>query len=194
MKKFYAFIILCLMVAGLWTGLATHAPARVWLSQQLIELAWLRTQAGEEEAKPWPGMSAYPIAKMSIPSANKEHVILKGVTGEVMAFAPGWHDGTDDLGKPGVSLVSAHIDTHFSYLKDLKIGEDVMLETADGTELRYRIQDARVVQDSEIEIGDHDQGNILLLSTAYPFSNWQEGGVMRYVVIAKQENLVLSSL
>lgn len=188
------FIVLSFLGGGALLSSGLMVPAKAWLSVHMIDMAWHLTKQGHKEVKPWPWMDSYPVAKLNIPALEKKHIILKGVSGEVLAFSPGWHDGTDPLGAKGVSVISAHKDTHFSYLKKLRLGQKIEIETKEGLVHSYRIVKTQIVQTPEIQVSGYEQSNVLILTTCFPFSNWQIGGKMRYVVVAKQEDIALASL
>ncbi len=166
------------------SGLMT--PVKAQASQMLIEHAWQRALKGEKEPNPWPWMDSSPVAKISIPALGRDHVVMRGVSGEVMAFAPGWHEGTNFPGEPGITLVSAHKDTHFTYLKNLEVGDLISMTTINGRQIDYRVEKAMVIDTPELQISDHTKQSVIVLSTCYPFSNWQVGGDMRYVVVARE--------
>jgi sortase A len=74
------------------TGLYSKVKAQV--AQVLLERAWMRTRAGEAEAKPWPWADTWPVARITVPRIGKSAVVLAGASGEAMAFAPGHMTGT----------------------------------------------------------------------------------------------------
>lgn len=167
-------------------GSALLVPVKAELSVHLINHAWARTLAGEENVRPWPWMDSHPVAQISVPRLNKSQVVMSGVSGAVMAFAPGWHEGTTEPGKPGVTVISAHKDTHFDYLPKLDIGEVLVMTTQGGDEKQYVVEEVKILDTPEIQVSTEDQDNVLVLSTCYPFSNWQIGGKMRFVTIARE--------
>lgn len=176
-----------LFVAGLfYLSSGIMVPAKAWLSVQLIDDAWTRTIKGEADARPWPWMDSHPVAKLEIPRIGKEHIVMSGVSGSVMAFAPGWHDGTQTPGDAGISLISAHKDTHFGYLKALRTGEEIRLQKPDGNWKSYAVETMQILEEPEISIADSTDSSILVLSTCYPFGNWDVGGQMRFVVVARE--------
>lgn len=166
------------------SGLKT--PVKAYMSEVLIEKAWEKTLQGQSDTRPWPWMDSVPVAKLYIPKYDKSHVVMSGVSGAVMAFAPGWHEGSERPGVPGVSLISAHKDMHFSYLKDMVVGDVIYLTTAQGEKKTYRVEDLKILDRPSLNIQNQSQGSVVVLSTCYPFSNWQVGGGMRFVVISRE--------
>lgn len=183
--------VLAMMAGAVLFGAAMSAEtlpvsAKAWLTQRLIDRAWTQTLRGEADARPWPWMESAPVAKLSVPRLGKEFVVLKGNSGDVLAFAPGWHDGTDLPGRDGISLISAHRDTHFAFLQSLEIGDVVNVETPEGGLAVYRVEDLESVTEAEIQVRQEPPESVLLLSTSYPFANWQKGEAMRFVAVARR--------
>lgn len=186
-RKILVLTGLALLLAGLVQfGGAVRVPAKAWLSVKLIDRAWARTLDGEKDARPWPWMDSAPVARLSVPRLNKSFIVMRGTSGAVLAFAPGWNEGTAKPGTPGISLISAHRDTHFGFLNQIEKGDVIRLETADARKIEYRVSELRVVMDPEIRVGQEEGGSTLLLTTSFPFVNWKPGGQMRFVVIAHE--------
>ena len=76
------------------------------------------------------------------------------------------------------------MDTHFNFLKYLKIGDFLNLQSHIKTE-SYRVTDIVVIDKTTIDVVPTDINNKLLLITCYPFNAVQDGGPLRYVVIAE---------
>ena len=48
-------------------------------------------------------------------------------------------NGTPDAGERGVAVYSAHRDTHFAFLKNVVIGDEIDVTRHDGQTFRYRV-------------------------------------------------------
>jgi sortase A len=124
---------LALIAAG--TGLiasALYIPAKAAFAQVLLERAWARTQAGESGVRPWPWADITPVAILEVPRLRERSIVLEGASGQAMAFGPGHMINTPPIGEQGTAVVAAHRDTQFRYLKDVKTGDRIVVETADG--------------------------------------------------------------
>ena len=184
-------IILALAAILFLTGSAVMIgslmiPAKARLSAVLIGRAWGRALAGDRDARPWPWMDSVPVARLEVPDLGKDLVVMRGVSGEVLAFAPGWHEGSDPPGSGGITVISAHRDTHFGFLRNLRKGQEIILTGTDGAARHYGVEDLAVVQEPEIRVDVSEKAGILLLTTCYPFAGWQPGGDMRFVVVARE--------
>jgi len=85
--------------------------------------------------------------------------------------------------------VAAHRDTQFRYLREVKDGDRIVVETADGRSSAFRVVETRVVRADASGLDPDDSGptgSRLALVTCYPFN-----GVLhspwRYVVLADRE-------
>jgi sortase A len=180
-----SLLVVLLLVAGLAAGML-YARHHNRVPALLINQAWARTLDGVAEIHPWPGLESVPVAKIILPDMNREHVIMSGVSGDVLAVAPGWHEGTDFPGQPGISLISAYGNTHFGFLRHLQEGDVFTLETRDGNHRSYLVSEMSIVQESEMKVAVGKDESVLLLSTSYPLSNWQQGEKVRLVVVARE--------
>jgi sortase A len=182
--NFLRFPFLLLIAAGL--ALAAKGaliPAKAWVAQILLERAFAEGLASGRPARAWPWADAAPVARLSVPRLGAADIILSGGSGEALAFGPTHLPASAALGgKAGTAVLAAHRDTHFRFLKDLRRGDEIRVETLDGRTLRYRAAGARIVRsDSYAPSGD------LALVTCWPFGG-TERGPLRYVVTAARLN------
>ncbi|WP_460234586.1 class GN sortase [Aurantivibrio plasticivorans] len=160
---------------------ASYLESKAWLSQQLLERAWQSTQPG----KPWPWADITPAAKLTIPKLGVEQIVLAGFSGEALAFGP----GVESIGS--AHLIAGHRDSHFEFLRHLEIGDKLYLETLDGKETSYQISSTAIIDTLQHPTIQPAQDTVIL-STCYPFDEWQGGGSRRYLVIAERNSLTAS--
>ncbi|MBE7423646.1 MAG: class GN sortase [Zoogloeaceae bacterium] len=174
-------------VVALWQlGQGTYIQAKAWLAQVLIKQAWTRTLEGEAQARPWPWADTWPVARLTVPGRDIERYVLAGANGRSIAFGPGHVFGTPLPGEAGNSVVGAHRDTHFAFLRDVKPGEEIIVQKSVSVIRRYRVSGAVVVDKSETRVLAQPPGETrLTLITCYPFDALRAGGPLRYVVTAK---------
>jgi sortase A len=179
-----------LMAAG--TALvasALYIPAKAALAQVLLERAWARTQAGESGVRPWPWADITPVAVLEVPRLGEHSIVLEGASGQAMAFGPGHMINTPPIGARGTAVIAAHRDTQFSYLREVKNGDRIVVETADGTHSAFRVVETRVVRADASGLDPTEGGSTgarLALVTCYPFDGVLRGP-LRYVVLADRE-------
>lgn len=167
-------------------GQGTYIQAKAWLAQLLIKQAWARTLEGEQHARPWPWADTWPVARLTVPGRDIERYVLAGANGRAIAFGPGHVFGTPLPGETGNSVIGAHRDTHFAFLRELQPGEEIVVQKSVGGIRRYRVAGAEIVDKSETRVLAQRLGESrLTMITCYPFDALRAGGPLRYVVTAK---------
>lgn len=174
--------VLCLI------GLARIAagaviPIKAVAAQILLERAFDRSLARHQPQKPWPWADMAPVARIRVPRLGVDRIVLGTGSGQAMAFGPTLLPGGAALGQPGVTVIAAHRDTHFRFLKNVRPGDIVEVEGVDGRNRRYRIVASEVVRWDRFAILRDLPANELALSTCYPFDAVRHGP-LRYVVRA----------
>jgi len=178
-----------LIGVGVWNlGHAAYIHAKARLAQYLLRAAWAETQAGKAQARPWPWADTYPVARLSMPQRGVDLIVLASASGRTMAFGPGHLDGTPLPGQAGNSVLSAHRDTHFAFLRHARTGETFFVEDAQGKRTRFAVLATRVVDENDVSVLRGTEGAQLTLVTCYPFEAIRPGGPLRYVVIARPAN------
>ena len=184
-------LILCIAAAGVLSaveGIRIHAKAL--LAQVLLQKAWADTKRGTDKARPWPWADTWPIARLTSVDHDQDLIVLAGATGRTLAFGPAHLLSSARPGQVGNTVVIGHRDSHFRFLKHLRIGDLLHLESADGVTYRYRVGVMAVVHESETGVMAHGTTEKLTLITCYPFDAILPGGPLRYVVEALPDNNV----
>jgi len=175
---------LALALAGLVLfGQGAYIHAKALLAQVLLERAFSETIASGREVKPWSWADTWPVARIEVKGLHASAIVLAGSSGQALAFGPGHVELTPDAGERGVAVYSAHRDTHFRFLKDIAIGDEIDITRSDGTIFRYRADDASVVRFDASGIDPLTDGYELVLSTCWPFDALTPGPA-RYVLHA----------
>jgi sortase A len=163
-------------------GAAIYAKAL--LAQYLLESAFDTTLATGEPVKAWSWADTWPVARIEVPRLGARAIVLKGGSGEALAFGPGHIDGTPAPGEPGASVIAAHRDTHFRFLRDVRAGDEIRVTRSDGAILWFRIATTEVVPWNASGIDPNDEGYWLVLATCWPLDAATPGD-QRYVVRAE---------
>lgn len=160
-----------------------YIKAKAELAQHLLEHAWTKTLAGSAQAKPWPWADMWPAFRLST-GKGTTLIALEGASGEALSFGPGWLPSTPRPGAPGLSIIAAHRDTHFAFLKDIALGDSVAVTGADGAVKRFEIEETRIVDAGASGLDPHQAGTRLALVTCWPFDARREGP-LRFVAIGR---------
>ena len=176
--------VACLALGFALTGNALYIHAKALVAQALLHRAWAATQATGLPVKPWPWADTATIARLIAPAQRTDLLVLAGATGRTLAFGPGHHDGSAMPGEPGNAVISAHRDTHFRFLRDVAVGDALIVEVAAGQRFRYRIREIDVADQRNLRLPRTPPEPTLTLVTCYPFDALETGGPLRYVVVA----------
>jgi sortase A len=177
---------LLLAFGSLQVASAGWIHAKALIAQKLIAYSWDRSRDGGLPRRPWPSADTRPIARMTVPSHHVDLYVLEGASGRSLAFGPGHVSGTAKPGSWGNAVIVAHRDTHFSFLRDLAPGEEIVVESAQSAITRYRVREVTIVDKGETRVLDAADAAQLTLITCYPFDAVLPGTSMRYVVIAER--------
>ena len=84
-----------------------------------------------------------------------------------------------------MTIVSAHRDTHFLFIRDLQQDDVVTLQSDKGEIERYRVVRFETVRWNEFSYPLDPARPLLALATCYPFSGTEYGGPWRRVAWAE---------
>jgi sortase A len=178
-----AAALLLLALAAWELGGAAWIHAKAALAQHLIASAWEDTKAGGTK-RPWPWADTRPVARLTVASRGIDLYVLAGTSGRSLAFGLGHVDGTALPGTAGNSVIVAHRDTHFAFLRYLHEDDEIVVEDGRGRVTRYRVREVAIVDKHETRVLDPADSPQLTLITCWPFDAVQPGTAQRYVVIA----------
>jgi sortase A len=184
-RRAWAPLALLLVAIGSWQ--VAHAGwihAKGWLAQRLIASAWADVRDGRAARAPWPGADMRPIARLTVPQRNIELFVLDTASPRALAFGPAHVGGTAPPGARGNTVIIAHRDTHFSFLRYLQREDEIDVESGRGAHSRYRVRDVSVVDQGESRVLEAADAAQLTLITCFPFDAIMPGTRLRYVVIA----------
>jgi sortase A len=182
------FAPLLLALTGLVLfGHGAYIHAKAYVAQILLERAFAETLVTRQLTKPWSWADTWPVARIAIKRLHVSAIVLAGSSGQALAFGPGHVEQTAEAGERGVAVYAAHRDTHFRFLKDVVIGDEIAVTRSDGRTFTYRADAASVVRFDASGIDAASSGYELVLSTCWPFDA-VTGGPERYILHAILKN------
>jgi sortase A len=181
MRRIAPFLLALLGLILFGQGAYIHAKAL--LAQVLLERAFDRTIATGHLTKPWPWADTWPIARIEVKRIGARAIVLAGSSGQALAFGPGHVELTPDAGERGTAVYSAHRDTHFAFLRHVRIGDEIDIVRNDGKMFRYRADGTSIVRFDASGIDPLAEGRQLVLSTCWPFDALTSGP-QRYLLHA----------
>lgn len=158
---------------------------------------YVAQHAGQEEAREeWeqsthapaqtttPAMPKGVVCRLSFPKLDKNLFVLDNTQDATLKKGPGLVEHTAIPGTPGNSAIAGHRDTHFRFLKDVKIGDDIWVEGPAGR-TQYRVSWTRIVRPTDVTVLSPETKPVLTLITCYPFF-WVGNAPKRYIVRAEK--------
>jgi sortase A len=179
------FPILLALIGLILFGQGAYIHAKALLAQVLLERAFDETIASGHITKPWSWADTWPVARIEVKRIGASTIVLAGSSGQALAFGPGHVELTADAGERGVAVYSAHRDTHFAFLRNVKIGDEIDVTRDDGRTFRYRADGTSIVRFDASGIDPLAEGYELVLSTCWPFDGLTSGPE-RYLLHATQ--------
>lgn len=192
-------IIILLFIVSLWQlAAAGWIQGKALVAQQLLNYSWNKTLLHAKKSvlhepssmrsepsisKPWPWADTWPVAKLLVPQHGIEQIILAGDSGNSLAFGPGYSLAGAEPNTIGTTVISAHRDTHFQFLKDIRINDTIYLQTRNNS-ISYRVNNMQIVDSSSHVITNNHDDMTLVLATCYPFDAVMPGSSSRYLVYA----------
>lgn len=171
------------LAACLPLGHASYLQAKAGLAQILLQRAWQQGLQGGTAIRPWPWADTTPIARLQVPRLGISAIVLSGDSGRTLAFGPGWAESSSVPGEPGASIISAHRDTHFSFMRQLVAGDLIDIQGRRSSR-RYEVASLRVVDARVATLELAPDSDVLILVTCFPFDAVDAGGPLRFVVAA----------
>jgi LPXTG-site transpeptidase (sortase) family protein len=134
--------------------------ATMWLRQSELERRW---EAQQRSA----ASQAGELTRLSIPKLSLSAVVVEGTDRHSLLLGPGHLKNTADPGASGNSVITAHRDTFFRHIGELRAGDSITVER-NGRSYEYRVVSRRIVKPTEISVVQPTDDNRLTLITCYP--------------------------
>lgn len=109
------------------------------------------------------------FATIKIPSINLDKTIYEGDDDETLAMGIGHYQGSLLPGERGNFVISGHRDTDFMPLQDIKMGDEVIVETSYG-KYHYKVSSIDIVKPEDVSLVAPTKYEKLTMYTCYPFS------------------------
>ncbi len=108
------------------------------------------------------------LGRIEIPRLGISALIVEGTSYTALRRAVGHIEGTSWPGRPGNTGLSAHRDTFFRPLRNIRKNDLISLTNSE-LGFRYRVIETRIVKPSDVTVLEPNGKEILTLVTCYPF-------------------------
>jgi sortase A len=125
------------------------------------------------------------VARLTIPRLATDLYVVEGDGARQLRQGPGHLRGTAMPGTNGNCIIAGHRDTHFRVLKDIRQGDEIVLQTRDG-EYTYRVRAMQIVSPRDTKSLRPTSDAELHLVTCYPFY-YLGSAPKRFIVDAQLE-------
>ena len=125
------------------------------------------------------------LGRIEVPRLGVTVAILEGATSRTLRLGVGHIEGTALPGEPGNSGIAGHRDTYFRGLKDIRTGDQILIQSATGLS-RYEVDRLQVVAPDNIGVLAPSSESAVTLVTCYPF-RFIGAAPERFVVHAHKE-------
>jgi sortase A len=120
------------------------------------------------------------LAQLRIPRLSAAVPLVEGSTAGALRLGVGHLPETPLPGESGNSVVAGHRDTHFRVLRDIKIGDALVLDSP-SRQLSYTVVETRIVDPHNLEPLAPSSTRTLTLITCYPF--WYIGPAPKRFIV-----------
>lgn len=107
------------------------------------------------------------LTRLTIPTINLDAVVVEGVNRGDLLMGPGHLPDTPEPGQAGNAVISAHRDTFFRHIHELKKGDYILVQRA-GRQFRYEVTGKKILQPDDVWVTKATPDSQLTLLTCYP--------------------------
>jgi LPXTG-site transpeptidase (sortase) family protein len=163
-----ARVPLLLMVGGALLLLYVAAEYTVmYTEQRRLAQAWEAENVPLAPGVPPVRKTGDGLTRLSIPKIDLDVVVLDGAGNRELRLGPGRIRSTAVPGEAGNSVITAHRDTFFRHIADLRSGDDILVRRA-GSVFRYQVTGRRIVEPTDVWVLRQTADSQLTLITCYP--------------------------
>src|SRR3954468_10259468 len=175
-----------LIVGAMLLGYVTFEYGTMFYQQRQLSSRWEKQNAPAAAAPPKAQDPREQMTRLSIPSIDLDAIVVEGTSNRQLAIAPGHMTDTAAPGENGNSVITAHRDTFFRHIYELKKGDEIVVRRG-GKSFQYLVERKFVVQPTDVGVLRPTSDARLTLITCYP-TYYVGPAPERLVVTAKLAN------
>jgi len=175
-----------LVVGAVLLVYVTFEYSSMFYQQRHLSAQWERQNVPSTAAPPKAQDPRDQMTRLSIPSIDLDAIVVEGTSNKQLAIAPGHMTDTSAPGETGNVVITAHRDTFFRHIFELKKGDEILVRR--GVKAFQYVVEKKVVVKPNETWGARPTGEAgLTLLTCYP-TYFVGPAPERLVVTAKLAN------
>ena len=175
-----------LIVGALLLCYVSFEYGSMYVRQRQLSAEWERQNTPRAAAPPVAQDPREQMTRLSIPTIDLDAIVVEGTSTRQLAIAPGHMIDTAAPGESGNSVITAHRDTFFRHIYELKKGDEVIVRRG-GKSYQYLVDRKFVTKPTDVAVLKPTSDSRLTLVTCYP-TYYIGPAPERLVVIAKLAN------
>ncbi|MFY9853302.1 MAG: class D sortase [Terracidiphilus sp.] len=152
------YVALALLHAKLYQDAAVNTLEKKTYAQEQLQVGRSQPVAKEGDV----------LGRIEIPRLGLKVAILEGTTSETLRLGVGHIAGTALPGEAGNIGIAGHRDTYFRALKDIRVNDEIQIQTATGLS-RFAVDSVEIVDPGDTRVLARSAESAVTLVTCYPF-------------------------
>lgn len=155
-------------VGAILLGYVCSEYAAMYREQQILHQQWQEQQASSAASASSEPVSKHDgLTRVSIPKIDLDVIVVEGTNHKALRLGPGHLKGTPAPGEAGNSVISAHRDTFFRNIYELKNGDPIQVRR-DGRTYTFEVTGKKIVMPNDLSVLKKTSDTRLTLITCYP--------------------------
>lgn len=138
----------------------------MYREQDRLEAEWRRQNSSASEPNS-PKVVNDGLTRVQIPKIDLDAIVVEGTSWKKLRVGPGRIVATAQPGEPGNAVITAHRDTFFRHIYDLKRGDEILVRR-NGELLTFSVTGKKIVDPSDLSVLRQTKEPTLTLITCYP--------------------------
>jgi len=160
--------IVLIVLGVVLLGYVGSEYAAMYSEQQALQEQWQQQQSSSAAGAVTEPVSKHDgLTRVLIPKIDLDVIVVEGTNHKALRLGPGHLKGTPAPGEVGNSVISAHRDTFFRHIYELKDGDDIQVRR-DGRTYTFQVTGKKIVMPNDVSVLKKTSDARLTLITCYP--------------------------
>lgn len=160
--------IVLIVLGAVLLGYVGSEYAAMYREQQALHEQWQQQQSSSTDGSVAEAVSKSDgLTRVLIPKIDLDVIVVEGTNHKALRLGPGHLKGTPVPGEAGNSVISAHRDTFFRHIYELKDGDDIQVRR-DGHTYTFQVTGKKIVMPNDVSVLKKTSDARLTLITCYP--------------------------